>query len=147
MLIFPPEMPSRMRAMKTQPIVGANASIAQPMVAPIWLMISTFLRPARSETCPHSGAEMNWQSENVAKSTPTTNGEAPKCVTKYGSIGISMLKPRMSMNVISRLGSRFRIMRRLHGQNDGGKALALAQHVQFIRAGPIDAGQAAVQII
>ncbi len=44
-------------------------------------------------------------------SMPTTNGDAPKCVTKYGSIGISMLKPTMSMNVMPRIGSSLRIMR------------------------------------
>ena len=77
---------------------------------------------------PQSGAETNWQNENVAMSRPTTNGDTPKCVTKYGSIGISMLKPTMSMNVMPRIGRSLRIMladvirrplaRRLYGQND-----------------------------
>ena len=133
MLMLPPETPSRMRATKTQPMVGANASIAQPIVAPIWLMIRTRLRPIRSETCPHSGAETNWQNENVAKSTPTMKGEAPKCVTKYGSIGISMLNPMMSMNVTPRIGSSLRIMRGLYRQDYRCEPLALAQDVEFVR--------------
>ena len=108
-----------MRAAKTTAIgakdsatamFGASPSIAQPIVAPIWLTIKTVLRPSRSEMIPQSGAERNWQSENVAKSSPTTNAEAPKCVTKYGIIGISMLKPTMSMNVTPRIGSSLRIM-------------------------------------
>ncbi len=120
MLMFPPETPSTTRATKTTAIgatamaaamSGARPSIAQPIVAPIWLTISTILRPIRSETLPHSGAETNWQNENVAISSPTTNADAPKCVTKYGSIGISMLKPTMSMNVMPRIGRSLRIMR------------------------------------
>ena len=93
---------------------GARPSIAQPIVAPIWLMISTILRPIRSETLPHSGAETSWQNENVAISSPTTTADAPKCVTKYGSIGISMLKPTMSMNVMPRIGRSLRIMSGRH---------------------------------
>src|SRR5579871_6947963 len=108
MLMLPPETPSTTRATKTTAIgatataaamFGANPSIAQPMVAPIWLTIKTILRPARSEMLPQSGAETSWQNENVATSSPTTYGEAPKWVTKYGSIGISMLNPTMSINV------------------------------------------------
>ena len=89
---------------------GARPSIAQPIVAPIWLTISTILRPILSETLPQSGAETSWQNEKVATNSPTTTAEAPKCVTKYGSIGISMLKPTMSMNVTPRIGRSLRIM-------------------------------------
>ena len=64
----------------------------------------------RSETLPQIGAETSWQSENVANRMPTTNADAPKCVTKYGSIGISMLKPMMSMNVTPRIGKSLRII-------------------------------------
>lgn len=58
MLMFPPEIPSMIRAAKTTAIgetamatatFGATPSSAQPMVAPIWLTISTILRPIRSE--------------------------------------------------------------------------------------------------
>ena len=109
MLMFPPLMPSTMRATKTQKIVGANASPAHPMVAPIWLIISTRLRPMRSDALPHSGPAISWHNENVANSNPTVKGDAPKCVTKYGMIGISMLKPTMSMNVMPRIGNSLRI--------------------------------------
>ncbi len=40
-------------------IFGAAPSIAQPIVAPIWLTINTSLRPARSETMPQIGAATN----------------------------------------------------------------------------------------
>src|SRR5581483_3535156 len=145
MLMFPPEMPSMMRATKTSAMPGANASIAHPIVAPICEMISTRLRPKRSETWPHSGAVTSWQSEKVPKRTPTVNGEAPKCVTKYGNIGISMLKPMMSMNVTPRIGRSLRIMRRLNRQDYRLEAVALAKQLEFVGAAQVDARQDLVQ--
>jgi hypothetical protein len=59
---------------------------------------------------PHSGADTSWQKENVEKSKPTTKADAPKCVTKYGNIGISMLNPTMSMKVMPSIGRSLRIM-------------------------------------
>jgi len=58
---------------------------------------------------PQIGPETSWQNENVENSTPTTNGFAPKCVTKYGSSGMSMLNPKISINVMPRIGARRRI--------------------------------------
>ncbi len=92
---------------------GARPSIAQPIVAPIWLMMSTALRPMRSEMLPQTGEETNCESENVAISRPTTEAETPKCVTKYGNIGISMLNPTISMKVTPRIGKSLRIMKGL----------------------------------
>jgi len=108
--MLPPETPSTIRATKTQKILPAKASIAHPIVAPIWLMISTHLRPMRSDTLPQIGPDTNWHSENVENRMPTTKGLAPKCVTKYGITGNSMLKPRMSMNVMPRIGTSLRII-------------------------------------
>ena len=70
-----------MRATNTHASVGAKASPAQPIVAPICETINTRLRPMRSLTLPQSGPATNWQNANVANSTPTARYDAPKCRT------------------------------------------------------------------
>jgi hypothetical protein len=57
---------------------------------------------------PHNGPATSWLSEYVAATHPTTMSVAPKCLTKNGSSGSSMLKPKMSMNVMPRIGSKRR---------------------------------------
>ena len=47
----------------------------------------------------------------VVINTPTTISGAPKCFTKYGIRGIRMLNPRISINVMPRIGSSLRITR------------------------------------
>ena len=163
MLMFPPETPSRMRATKTTAIgakdkrdrnvrrerqhrpADRRADLAddQNGLAP---------EPVGNvppERCREELAERKRREEQ-----PTTNGEAPKCVTKYGIIGISMLKPTISMNVMPRIGSSLRIM--LGPLFDGysgdstGKTIrerrSLApQDLELIGAAQIDARQHPMQ--
>ena len=107
--MLPPDSPSSARETSTIGIDGANASIVQAIVEPICETISTILRPMRSLTLPHTGPAISWHSENVANTTPTVMSGAPNFFTKNGISGIRMLNPRMSMNVMPRIGSSRKI--------------------------------------
>ena len=58
---FPAVSPSMTRARKTTKRLGANASTRKPTNVPIWLAVSTGLRPRWSDICPRTGPATSWQ--------------------------------------------------------------------------------------
>jgi hypothetical protein len=57
---FPAVSPSMIRATNTMSRFGAQASTRKPANVPIWLAISTGLRPRWSESWPSTGPATSW---------------------------------------------------------------------------------------
>ena len=70
------------------------------MAVPNSEMISTGLRPIRSDSRPHTGANTNWASEYDATSRPVTVAVAPNRWAYCGRIGSTIPKPIRSMATV-----------------------------------------------
>ena len=159
MLMLPPDIPSTMRAAKTTAIgatdsatamFGASPSIAQPIVAPIWLTISTVLRPSRSEMIPQSGAddELAERERREEQSDDEWRGAEVRHEVRQhrnqhaeaDDVDERDAENRQQLANHARTPIR-RLFRRLYRQDDPRQALASPQNLDLIGAAQIDARQ------
>ncbi len=70
-------IPEKMRAANKTNRLSASPKITRPIAAPVSPMISTGLRPIRSDTLPQIGEKMNCMIEYEANRSPITDAVAP----------------------------------------------------------------------
>src|SRR3981081_1378985 len=97
--MLPDMKPPSMRDTSSHQMLLANPSIRYEIHAPARLVIRIGRRPYRSLKLPQKGAATNWHSEYAPMMGVIHSGGALKRTPMYGTSGIRMPKPRMSITL------------------------------------------------